>query len=176
MDAHSCTCNENCFQAATPLSTPWFIVLHATSPKTGFLQPLAAAAVFAAPQSSEKLFCSNIYTFADSPPCRSLTIFDLGIELTANQCQSVCVSTSVTKSSFSFFHLHAGGRSAIASLLPTKTLAIGSETRPDQSGVPASNTLTQWSTLRCALFSWFLHATFPRTGFPSALQLLTAFA
>ena len=30
----------------------------------------------------------------------------------------------------------AGGRSAIASLLPTKTLAIGSETRPDQSGVP----------------------------------------
>ena len=90
MDAHSCTCNENCFQAVTPLSTPWFIVLHATSPKTGFLQPLAAAAVFAAPQSSEKLFCSNIYTFADSPPCRSLTIFDLGIELTANQCQSVC--------------------------------------------------------------------------------------
>ena len=36
----------------------------------------------------------------------------------------------------------AGGRSAIASLLLTKTLAIGGVTRPDQSGVPASNTLT----------------------------------
>ena len=31
----------------------------------------------------------------------------------------------------------AGGRSTIASLLPTKTLATGGDTRPDQSGVPA---------------------------------------
>ena len=31
----------------------------------------------------------------------------------------------------------AGGSSTIASLLPTKTLAIGGDTRPDQSGVPA---------------------------------------
>ena len=54
-------------------------------------------------------------------------------------CVCVCVChplylrvpplTSVTKI------LNAGGRSASASLLPTKTLAIGSETRPDQSGV-----------------------------------------
>ena len=32
----------------------------------------------------------------------------------------------------------AGGSSTIASLLPTKTLAIGGDTRPDQSGVPAT--------------------------------------
>ena len=31
----------------------------------------------------------------------------------------------------------AGGSSTIASLLPTKALAIGGDTRPDQSGVPA---------------------------------------
>jgi len=31
-----------------------------------------------------------------------------------------------------------GGSSTIASLLPTKTLAIGGDTRPDQSGVPAT--------------------------------------
>ena len=50
------------------------------------------------PQSSEKLFCSNTYKFADSPPCRSLTfLLDVGIELTANQCQSVCVSLAVPK-------------------------------------------------------------------------------
>ena len=53
----------------------------------------------------------------------------------------LCVSTPGQR----VFHHHlsqAGGRSAIASLLPTKTLAIGSETRPDQSGVPAFNTMT----------------------------------
>ena len=39
---------------------------------------------------------------------------------------------------FKSFPLHsAGGSSTIASLLPTKTLAIGGDTRPDQSGVPA---------------------------------------
>ena len=42
-------------------------------------------------------FCSNTYKFADSPPCRSLTFFHLGIELTENQCQSVfaCLCLSV---------------------------------------------------------------------------------
>ena len=35
------------------------------------------------------------------------------------------------------FEDSAGGSSTIASLLPTKTLAIGGDTRPDQSGVPA---------------------------------------
>ena len=45
----------------------------------------------------------------------------------------------------------AGGRSAIASLLPTKTLAIGSETKPDQSGVPATvlNFCPRCSNLFC---------------------------
>ena len=38
--------------------------------------------------------------FSDSPPCRSLTIFDLGIELTENQCQSVCVSPLESQGSF----------------------------------------------------------------------------
>ena len=35
------------------------------------------------------------------------------------------------------YFISAGGSSTIASLLPTKTLAIGGDTRPDQSGVPA---------------------------------------
>ena len=45
---------------------------------------------------------------------------------------------------FSWFSLlkEAGGSSTIASLLPTKTLAIGGDTRPDQSGVPAN--LQKW--------------------------------
>ena len=41
------------------------------------------------------------------------------------------------KTSMSYLFFHAGGSSTIASLLPTKTLAIGGDTRPDQSGVPA---------------------------------------
>ena len=40
------------------------------------------------------------------------------------------------------FQFHAGGSSTIASLLPTKTLAIGGDTRPDQSGAPAN--LQKW--------------------------------
>ena len=38
---------------------------------------------------------------------------------------------------FLFSLFLAGGSSTIASLLPAKTLAIGGDTRPDQSGVPA---------------------------------------
>ena len=45
---------------------------------------------------------------------------------------------------FSFFFLLAGGSSTIASLLPTKTLAIGGDTRPDQSGVSALFVLPTW--------------------------------
>ena len=56
----------------------------------------------------------------------------------------------------------AGGRSAIASLLPTKTLAIGSETRPDQSGVPATlNFCPRCSNLSC-LLPWCFHDTSPK--------------
>ena len=54
----------------------------------------------------------------------------------------VCVCPTLDKEFSTTISPQAGGRSAIASLLPTKTLAIGSETRPDPSGVPAFNTLT----------------------------------
>ena len=70
-------------------------------------------------------------------------------------CTSVRISISVSHSvskSFPCF-IPAGGRSAIASLLPTKTLAIGSETRPDQSGAPAFNTLTPM--VHPAAVCWF---------------------
>ena len=52
-----------------------------------------------------------------------------------------------------FFEDTAGGSSTIASLLPTKTLAIGGDTRPDQSGVPAN--------FRSEFSSW--HGAKPRT-------------
>ena len=59
-------------------------------------------------------------------------------------CMYVCVCNiwiDVKRPSFFFpllpFSKNAGGSSTIASLLPTKTLAIGGDTRPDQSGVPA---------------------------------------
>ena len=38
---------------------------------------------------------------------------------------------------FRAFYKFAGGRSVMASLLPTKTLTIGGDTRLGQSGVPA---------------------------------------
>ena len=60
-------------------------------------------------------------------------------------CVCVCnIWIDVKLPSFSFFFPsspflnNAGGSSTIASLLPTKTLAIGGDTRPDQSGVPAT--------------------------------------
>ena len=49
----------------------------------------------------------------------------------------VCNKTSFFFLPSSPFLNNAGGSSTIASLLPTKTLAIGGDTRPDQSGVPA---------------------------------------
>ena len=55
--------------------------------------------------------------------------------------QGVCVCTIWTDEKFlsalRYLCHHAGGSSTIASLLPTKTLAIGGDTRPDQPGVPA---------------------------------------
>ena len=62
------------------------------------------------------------------------------ISMYQNAC--VCVCPTLDKGFSTTISPQAGGRSAIASLLPTKTLAIGSETRPDPSGVPAFNTLT----------------------------------
>ena len=54
----------------------------------------------------------------------------------------VCVTLEVTGfllecTACFLLRLTAGGRSTIASLLPT-TLATGGDTRPDQSGVPAA--------------------------------------
>ena len=68
----------------------------------------------------------------------------------------VCVCPTLDKGFSTTFSPQAGGRSAIASLLPTKTLAIGSETRPDQSGVPAFNTMTPLvHPAAVSLFPWF---------------------
>ena len=66
-----------------------------------------------------------------------------------NHLMCVCVTSEqyridVKPLLFSFFFLLAGGSSTIASLLPTKTLAIGGDTRPDQSGVSALFVLPTW--------------------------------
>ena len=74
-----------------------------------------------------------------------------------SQSHRLCVCVPPWTKGFSTtFAPQAGGRSAIASLLPTKTLAIGSETRPDQSGVPAFNTMTPLvHPAAVSLFPWF---------------------
>ena len=86
-------------------------------------------------------------------------------------CVCVCVCVCVSTPGQRVFHHHlsqAGGRSAIASLLPTKTLAIGSETRPDQSGVPAFNTLTPMvHPVAVSLFPWSFMLP-PPNKFPTA--------
>ena len=84
-------------------STVCFMVLHASTPETLVLQlsrtarslPLSSAV-------THKQFVqpSSALTFS---PRRSLTIFDLGIELTANQCQSVTLGLTGT------FRCCAGG-------------------------------------------------------------------
>ena len=56
----------------------------------------------------------------------------------------VCLSLGVTDIHFDgcgLSMLEAGGSSTIARRVPRKTLAIGGDTRPDQSGVPAVMTL-----------------------------------
>ena len=53
-------------------------------------------------------------------------------------CGTVCMCVrNIVKLLFVISLNQAGGSSTTASLLPTKTLAIGADTRPDQSGVPA---------------------------------------
>ena len=53
----------------------------------------------------------------------------------------------------------AGGSSTIASLLPTKTLAIGGDTRPDQSGVPANfrSVFSSWQGAKPRTPTTFFH-------------------
>ena len=62
-------------------------------------------------------------------------------------CACVCVCNicmDVKPLLFLFSLFLAGGSSTIASLLPTKTLAIGGDTRPGQSGVPALFDFSTW--------------------------------
>ena len=55
---------------------------------------------------------------------------------------NICMDVKPLLFLFSLFL--AGGSSTIASLLPAKTLAIGGDTRPDQSGVPALFDFSTW--------------------------------
>ena len=68
-----------------------------------------------------------------------------------------------------YFHSRrsAGGSSTIASLLPTKTLAIGGDTRPDQSGVPADfrfELLTKLSLFSALLSQSGIHLIYFHRG------------
>ena len=60
----------------------------------------------------------------------------------------------------------AGGSSTTASPLPTKTLAIGADTRPDQSGVPALIfTAMAWGQAKNPAMIHFLRfARLPQSG------------
>ena len=55
---------------------------------------------------------------------------------------NICIDVKPLLFLFSLFL--AGGSSTIASLLPTKTLAIGGDTRSGQSGVPALFDFSTW--------------------------------
>ena len=69
------------------------MVLHDTYPLHFFsFAAVSCAARFRRRRFSADLrnsLCSNTFNFSDLSPCRSFAIFDLGTELTENQCQSV---------------------------------------------------------------------------------------
>ena len=92
---------------------------------------------FFAPVHLVPLVIATTHTFVPSV----LSFMSSSLSSCLPSGRRVCVPLEVTgihldctDCAFRFF---AGGRGTIASPLPTKTLATGGDTRPDQSGVPA---------------------------------------
>ena len=88
---------QSALQAVTLLLHGLFHGSSCFHPQTLVLQPSCAAR--SPPLSSADMrnsLCSNTYNFLDLSPCRSIAfLLTVGIELTANQCQSVCVKATL---------------------------------------------------------------------------------